>query len=111
MVKLDKKSGVGHLNCKICNQQFQCAVNYLSAAVDVYSDWVDACDAVAKIDSEQKEQSQTATRSFGKGGSASFQGTSFKRGDENHDRRNIDQRVTSGSNYTSLHTKIDDDDY
>ncbi|EHL01690.1 putative Transcription elongation factor 1 like protein [Glarea lozoyensis 74030] len=47
-VKLDKKAGVGELNCKVCNQQFQCSVNYLSAAVDVYSEWVDACDAVAQ---------------------------------------------------------------
>jgi len=47
-VKLDKKSGVGHLSCKVCDQKFQCAVNYLSAAVDVYSEWVDACDAVAR---------------------------------------------------------------
>ncbi|QMW37419.1 hypothetical protein G4B11_000655 [Aspergillus flavus] len=35
VVKLDKKLGLGNLS-------------YLSAAVDVYSDWVDACDAVAK---------------------------------------------------------------
>jgi len=47
-VKLDKKAGVGNLSCKVCGQKFQCAVNYLSAAVDVYADWVDACDAVAK---------------------------------------------------------------
>ena len=73
-VKLDKKSGVGQLSCKVCNQQFQCAVNCtlrpclavgmkdsanvvwadLSAAVDVYSDWVDACDAVAKEDVEER---------------------------------------------------------
>ncbi|CZR59069.1 related to ELF1 Protein required for growth on glycerol mediumTranscription elongation factor, implicated in the maintenance of proper chromatin structure [Phialocephala subalpina] len=53
-VKLDKKAGVGQLSCKVCNQQFQCAVNYLSAAVDVYSDWVDACDAVAKEDGEER---------------------------------------------------------
>ncbi|KAH8794850.1 transcription elongation factor Elf1 like-domain-containing protein [Hyaloscypha finlandica] len=52
-VKLDKKAGVGALSCKVCNQQFQCAINYLSAAVDVYSDWVDACDAVAKEDVEE----------------------------------------------------------
>jgi len=51
--KLDKKAGVGQLSCKVCNQQFQCAVNYLSAAVDVYSDWVDACDAVAKDTNEE----------------------------------------------------------
>lgn len=71
-VKLDKKAGVGQLSCKVCNQQFQCAVNCLpppsatkdppantslaidlSAGVDVYSDWVDACDAVAKEHGEE----------------------------------------------------------
>lgn len=47
-VKLDRKAGVGQLDCRICGQKFQCAVNYLSAAVDVYGEWVDAADAVAK---------------------------------------------------------------
>ncbi|KAL8673672.1 MAG: hypothetical protein Q9168_001927 [Polycauliona sp. 1 TL-2023] len=46
--KLDKKAGTGELSCKACGQQFQTAVNYLSSGVDVYSDWIDACDAVAK---------------------------------------------------------------
>jgi transcription elongation factor Elf1 len=48
VVKLDKKLGLGNLACKVCGQRFQTGINYLSAAVDVYSDWVDACDAVAK---------------------------------------------------------------
>ncbi|KAF7846010.1 hypothetical protein BT93_L5610 [Corymbia citriodora subsp. variegata] len=47
-VKLDKKSSTGDLSCKVCGQSFQTGINYLSQAVDVYSDWVDACDAVAK---------------------------------------------------------------
>ncbi|KFA62609.1 hypothetical protein S40285_05158 [Stachybotrys chlorohalonatus IBT 40285] len=47
-VKLDKKAGVGELDCSLCGQKFQCAINYLSAAVDVYGEWVDAADAVAK---------------------------------------------------------------
>jgi transcription elongation factor Elf1 len=47
-VKLDKKAGVGQLDCRVCGQNFQCAVNYLSAAVDVYGEWVDAADSVAK---------------------------------------------------------------
>ncbi|PHH59555.1 hypothetical protein CDD82_2437 [Ophiocordyceps australis] len=47
-VKLDRKAGVGQLDCRICGQRFQCSVNYLSAAVDVYGEWVDAADAVAK---------------------------------------------------------------
>ncbi|KAI1256277.1 hypothetical protein MGN70_002440 [Eutypa lata] len=47
---MDKKAGVGQLDCKVCGQKFQCGINYLSAAVDVYSEWVDAADAVAKED-------------------------------------------------------------
>ncbi|KAA8572911.1 hypothetical protein EYC84_003464 [Monilinia fructicola] len=48
IVKIDKKAGVGQLTCKVCDQKFQSSVNYLSASVDVYAEWVDACDAVAK---------------------------------------------------------------
>ncbi|TDZ29581.1 Transcription elongation factor 1-like protein [Colletotrichum sidae] len=48
VVKLDKKAGVGSLDCRVCGQMFQCSINYLSAAVDVYGEWVDAADAVAK---------------------------------------------------------------
>lgn len=70
-MEIDKKGGVGNLSCKVCSQQFQCAINCeccasyalaiaatdriidLSAAVDVYSEWVDACDTVAKDDGEE----------------------------------------------------------
>ncbi|KAI5791426.1 transcription elongation factor Elf1 like-domain-containing protein [Pyronema domesticum] len=44
--KLDKKAGIGSLSCKVCAQAFQSNINYLSHAVDVYSDWVDACDEI-----------------------------------------------------------------
>lgn len=46
--KLDKKSGTGELGCKVCGQTYQTTINSLSQPVDVYSDWIDACDAVAK---------------------------------------------------------------
>ncbi|KAN0072547.1 Transcription elongation factor Elf1 like domain containing protein [Elaphomyces granulatus] len=55
VVKLDKKLGLGNLACKVCGQRFQTGINYLSAAVDVYSDWVDACDAVAKSTANKNE--------------------------------------------------------
>ncbi|KAH8683093.1 transcription elongation factor Elf1 like-domain-containing protein [Tricladium varicosporioides] len=74
IVKLDKKAGVGQLSCKVCNQTFQCAVNYLSAAVDVYSDWVDACDAVAKANGGEEgdipARAPVAGRPSGGGGRA-----------------------------------------
>lgn len=74
--KLDKKAGIGSLSCKICGQHFQSNINCnsptpphtrraracplrlpladplllhtdLSHAVDVYSEWIDACDEIA----------------------------------------------------------------
>jgi len=67
-VKLDKKAGVGQLSCKVCGQAFQCSVNYLSAAVDVYSEWVDACDTVAKENTEEGgDEFASSRRSLNRG--------------------------------------------
>jgi len=60
-VKLDKKLGLGNLSCKVCGQRFQTGINYLSAPVDVYSDWVDACDTVAKSTANQDEDDEPKT--------------------------------------------------
>lgn len=50
---MDKKLGVGHLHCKVCGQNFQSSINALSAPVDVYSEWIDACEAVATQEKEK----------------------------------------------------------
>ncbi|KAH6603364.1 elf1 [Trichoderma cornu-damae] len=63
-VKLDRKAGVGQLDCRICGQKFQCAVNYLSAAVDVYGEWVDAAETVAKHGARGDGHGSTA-KAFG----------------------------------------------
>jgi len=57
-IKLDKKAGVGNLHCKVCGQRFQTGINYLSAAVDVYSDWIDACENVAQEAAAQEAEDQ-----------------------------------------------------
>jgi len=69
-VKLDKRSGTGDLSCKVCGQSFQTGINYLSAAVDVYSDWVDACDAVAKEAAQNASGNTTDNRYRGTAASA-----------------------------------------
>ncbi|KAK8110572.1 Transcription elongation factor 1-like protein [Apiospora kogelbergensis] len=56
-VVLNKKLGVGDLDCKVCGQRFQCGINYLSAPIDVYSEWVDAADAVAQEEGNSKSAS------------------------------------------------------
>lgn len=45
---LDRKNGLGELHCKICGQSFQTAINSLSQPVDIYSDWIDACEDLAE---------------------------------------------------------------
>jgi len=72
--KLDKKAGIGQLSCKVCGQQYQSNINYLSHAVDVYSDWVDACDDIANAKpaksgptSQRKRESQSQPYSQGGG--------------------------------------------
>ncbi|KAI1943835.1 hypothetical protein LOZ58_000730 [Ophidiomyces ophidiicola] len=65
IIKLDKKVGLGNLTCKICGQRFQTGINYLSAAVDVYSDWIDACDAVAKDNEKDAQKGAAAGSSRG----------------------------------------------
>ncbi|KAI0490746.1 transcription elongation factor [Xylaria cf. heliscus] len=53
-VKLDKKAGVGQLTCAVCGQRFQCRIDSLMEAIDVYCEWVDAADAVAKEAANEK---------------------------------------------------------
>ena len=44
-VKMDKTHNTGTIVCQVCSEDFQTAINYLSEPVDVYSDWIDACEA------------------------------------------------------------------
>lgn len=62
VVKMDKKGGVGYINCKVCGQDWSAGINFLSAPVDVYADWVDACDEAAKEAIKDGEDSGVAYR-------------------------------------------------
>ncbi|KAF7304923.1 Transcription elongation factor 1-like protein [Mycena kentingensis (nom. inval.)] len=46
-VRLDRKDGIAHLACRVCDQRYQSKVNHLTEPVDIYSEWIDACDAAA----------------------------------------------------------------
>ncbi|KAK3685997.1 hypothetical protein B0T22DRAFT_467012 [Podospora appendiculata] len=99
MVKLDKKAGVGTLDCKTCGQKFQCGINYLSAAVDVYSEWVDAADAVAH-ESETREQPSPNDRRLSSGRPRQSSQKADEYDDEDDDR-----------GYGGDGIEVDDDDY
>ncbi|XP_038048582.1 transcription elongation factor 1 homolog [Patiria miniata] len=44
-VKMDRTRQIGVISCRVCLEDFQTSINYLTEPVDVYSDWIDACES------------------------------------------------------------------
>ncbi|PWN27273.1 Elf1-domain-containing protein, partial [Jaminaea rosea] len=42
--KIDDKTRIGYLSCKQCGQNFSTPTHSLSQPIDVYTDWIDACE-------------------------------------------------------------------
>ncbi|KAI8354999.1 transcription elongation factor Elf1 like-domain-containing protein [Mortierella sp. GBAus27b] len=60
--KLDFDQKVGQLQCRMCGVSYTCTINYLSHAVDVYHDWIDACEAVNAAARASKSSAQDRNR-------------------------------------------------
>ncbi|ELR25143.1 elongation factor 1, putative [Acanthamoeba castellanii str. Neff] len=43
--KIDKDTSIGSIRCRVCNESYQMITNYLSEPIDVYSEWIDQCEA------------------------------------------------------------------
>jgi len=44
-VKLNRERNIGYVACRVCLEDFQTTINYLSEAIDVYGEWIDACES------------------------------------------------------------------
>ena len=44
-VKMDKTKNAARIWCTICGEDFQATINFLSEPIDVYNEWIDACEA------------------------------------------------------------------
>ena len=44
-VNMDKERNTGRVQCMKCFEDFQSSINFLSEPIDVYNEWVDACEA------------------------------------------------------------------
>jgi hypothetical protein len=45
---MDFKAGIGSLNCRLCAASYQMPVHHLHEPVDVFSEWLDDCEAAAQ---------------------------------------------------------------
>ncbi|KAJ2900323.1 hypothetical protein IWW38_000582 [Coemansia aciculifera] len=61
IVSMDKKNKVGNLKCKICSATYQAALSHLSDPIDVYSEWIDACDEASRKETMSVRASTTTT--------------------------------------------------
>ncbi|KAH8863546.1 Transcription elongation factor 1 like [Schistosoma japonicum] len=43
-VIMQRDNNIGYIKCTICLEDFQTKINYLSQEIDVYNDWIDACE-------------------------------------------------------------------
>ena len=42
---LDMENQSGAVSCNVCNSSYRCDIAPLDEAIDVYSQWIDACEA------------------------------------------------------------------
>ncbi|CAK9437398.1 uncharacterized protein LODBEIA_P17760 [Lodderomyces beijingensis] len=82
---LDKRNQLGELHCKICGQNFQTSINALSQAVDVYSDWIDACEDLAEEAEKRQDEYDDEDDEDGERGDGDGEGEDGKEdeGEEN----------------------------
>lgn len=45
--KMDMKAMIGSLRCRLCASNYQMPINHLHEPVDVFSEWLDDCEAAA----------------------------------------------------------------
>ena len=50
VAKMDQLAGKGMVECTICGQRYTTIISHLSEPIDVYSDWIDACDKINRGD-------------------------------------------------------------
>ncbi|KAG0130064.1 transcription elongation factor Elf1 like-domain-containing protein [Tuber indicum] len=84
---LDKKTGIGSLSCRACGQRFRMNINYLSAPIDVYSEWVDACDELENPKVKAPRRAGGSSRDVGKGDRGGGDGAARNKEKRNHDDR------------------------
>jgi transcription elongation factor Elf1 len=44
---MDNKAGVGSLTCRLCGAAYQMPIHHLHEPIDVFSEWLDDCEAAA----------------------------------------------------------------
>ncbi|CAM9706937.1 unnamed protein product [Ectocarpus sp. 4 AP-2014] len=52
---MNKKEKTARLLCRMCDVNYEMTINYLTEPIDVYTDWIDECEAVNAVDAAAEE--------------------------------------------------------
>jgi transcription elongation factor Elf1 len=50
---MDLRAGIGSLSCRICGASYQMSIHHLHEPIDVFSEWLDDCEAAAAAASNE----------------------------------------------------------
>jgi len=53
--RLDHVAEKGMVECNVCAQKYTCNITHLSEPIDVYSDWIDACERINAKDGDEED--------------------------------------------------------
>jgi transcription elongation factor Elf1 len=67
--KMDFKIGIGSLNCRLCSATYQMPIHHLNEPIDIFSEWLDDCEAAATGTTTTTTLTNATQRSTAPGGS------------------------------------------
>lgn len=59
---MNLRLGTGSLACRICDASFQMPIHHLHEPIDVFSEWLDACEAAERNGGEVVHEDQNVTQ-------------------------------------------------
>jgi len=96
--KMEHKKGTGSLNCRICDASFQMPIHHLHEPIDVFSEWLDACEAAERGDGGGENEVDDGDND---------KVTSYANGDFSDDEDDDDDLVRDGDKKRSGQAKHD----
>ncbi|KAL3816313.1 hypothetical protein ACHAXA_011074 [Cyclostephanos tholiformis] len=66
--KMDLSKGVGSLKCRMCSASYEMPIHHLHEPVDVFSEWLDDCEAAERGEIAAASTSSAQRRGGGGGG-------------------------------------------
>ena len=108
------------MNCKICGQTFQTPIHSLSQPVDIYADWVDACEEIAEetndmnysggIYNETETERDLSRGSGSNAGSSAGAGAGIGSGNKNSINSPSNKKNSKSARYDEDLSDIDESD-